>query len=222
MIFTYTYKKLSLLNSLKSDHIQRATPLHFPALHHPRDNVYSYMYILKGGRTASDIFSQRRQIYMNKKIAYLGLFSAVAIIFGYVETLIPVFAGIPGIKLGLANLAVLFILARYTWKEAALVSLIRILVIGFMFGNLFSIAYSIAGESLSLLVMTLLKRQKGFSIVGISIAGGVSHNVGQLLVAMLIVENTSLIYYTPALLVSGVITGLLIGILTSETVRRIP
>ncbi|MCI6005965.1 MAG: Gx transporter family protein [Blautia sp.] len=159
---------------------------------------------------------------MNKKIAYLGLFSAVAIIFGYVETLIPVFAGIPGIKLGLANLAVLFILARYTWKEAALVSLIRILVIGFMFGNLFSIAYSIAGASLSLLVMTLLKRQKGFSIVGISIAGGVSHNVGQLLVAMLIVENTSLIYYTPALLVSGVITGLLIGILTSETVRRIP
>lgn len=159
---------------------------------------------------------------MNKKIAYLGLFSAVAVIFGYVETLIPVFAGIPGIKLGLANLAVLFILERYTWKEAALVSLIRILVIGFMFGNLFSIAYSLAGASLSLLVMTLLKRQRGFSIIGVSIAGGVSHNVGQLLVAMLIIENISLMYYAPALLISGVITGLLIGILTSETVRRIP
>lgn len=159
---------------------------------------------------------------MSKKIAYLGLFSAAAIIFGYVETLVPVFAGIPGIKLGLANLAVLFILERYTWKEAALVSLIRILIIGFMFGNLFSIAYSLAGASLSLLVMTLLKRQSGFSIIGISIAGGVSHNVGQLLAAMIIIESRSLMYYAPALLVSGVVTGLLIGILTSETVRRIP
>lgn len=160
--------------------------------------------------------------YMNKKIAYLGLFSAVAIIFGYIETLIPVFAGIPGIKLGLANLAVLFILERYSWKDAALVSLIRILVIGFLFGNLFSIAYSLAGASLSLLVMTLLRRRQGFSIMGISIAGGVSHNIGQLLVAILIVENTSLMYYAPALLVSGVVTGFLIGILTSETIKRIP
>ena len=82
---------------------------------------------------------------MKRKTAYLGLFAAVAIIFGYVESLIPVFTGIPGIKLGLANLAVLFILDRYSFKEAALVSVVRILVIGFMFGNLFSILYSLAG-----------------------------------------------------------------------------
>ena len=87
---------------------------------------------------------------MKRKTAYLGLFAAVAIIFGYVESLVPVFTGIPGIKLGLANLAVLFILDRYSFKEAALVSVVRILVIGFMFGNLFSILYSLAGAALSL------------------------------------------------------------------------
>lgn len=156
-----------------------------------------------------------------KKIAYMGLFAAIAIIFGYVESLIPFFAGIPGIKLGLANLSVLFILETYTWKEAALVSMIRILVIGFMFGNMFSILYSMAGAALSLTVMTLMKRFSGFSILGISVAGGVSHNIGQLIIAALIVENTSLFYYAPVLLISGVITGILIGILTGEVTKRI-
>ena len=156
-----------------------------------------------------------------KKLAYMGLFAAIAIIFGYVESLIPFFAGIPGIKLGLANLAVLFILETYTWKEAALVSIVRILVIGFMFGNMFSILYSMAGAALSLTVMTLMKRFSGFSILGISVAGGVSHNIGQLIIAALIVENTSLFYYTPVLLISGVFTGILIGILTGEVTKRI-
>lgn len=152
----------------------------------------------------------------------MGLFSAIAIIFGYVETLIPVFAGIPGIKLGLANLCVLFILIRYSFREAALVSVVRILVIGFLFGNLFSIVYSLAGAALSLSVMTLIKKKTDFSLLGISVAGGVSHNIGQLIIAMLLVENTSLVYYAPALLVSGVVTGLLIGWLTEQVGRRIP
>ena len=156
-----------------------------------------------------------------KKIAYMGLFAAIAIIFGYVESLIPFFTGRPGIKLGLANLAVLFILETYTWKEAALVSIVRILVIGFMFGNMFSILYSMAGAALSLTVMTLMKRFSGFSILGVSVAGGVSHNIGQLIIAALIVENTSLFYYAPVLLISGVITGILIGILTGEVTKRI-
>lgn len=157
----------------------------------------------------------------NKKTAYLGLFAAVAIIFGYVESLIPFFAGIPGIKLGLANLAVLFVLETYTWKEAAVVSAVRIVVIGFLFGNMFTIIYSLAGAALSLFVMTLMKKSSGFSILGISVAGGVSHNIGQLIVAALIVENTSLLYYAPVLLISGVVTGLLIGILTKEVTKRI-
>lgn len=157
----------------------------------------------------------------HKKTAYLGLFAAIAIIFGYVESLIPFFAGIPGMKLGLANLAVLFILEKYSWKEAALVSTVRILVIGFLFGNMFSILYSLAGAALSLTVMTLIKKFSGFSILGISVAGGVSHNIGQLIVASLIVENTSLLYYAPALLISGVVTGLLIGLLAGEITKRI-
>ena len=160
-------------------------------------------------------------IMKQKKIAYMGLFAAIAIIFGYVESLSPFFAGIPGIKLGLANRAVLFILETYTWKEAALVSMVRILVIGFMFGNMFSILYSMAGAALSLTVMTLMKRFSGFSILGVSVAGGVSHNIGQLIIAALIVENTSLFYYAPVLLISGVITGILIGILTGEVTKRI-
>ena len=155
-----------------------------------------------------------------KKLSYLGLFAAVAIIFGYVESLIPFFAGIPGMKLGLANLAVLFILEKYTWKEAALVSVIRIFI-GFMFGNLFSILYSLAGAALSLAVMTFMKKKSGFSILGISVAGGVSHNIGQLIIAGLITMTSGLIYYAPALLISGVITGLLIGTLTSEVLKRI-
>ena len=157
-----------------------------------------------------------------KKIANLGLFAAVAIIFGYVESLIPFFAGIPGMKLGLANLAVLFILEKYTWKEAALVSAVRIVVIGFMFGNLFSILYSMAGAALSLTVMNLLKKHSGFSLIGISVAGGVTHNIGQLIVAMIVVSNTSLMVYAPALLVAGVLAGILIGVLTKEVVGRLP
>lgn len=156
-----------------------------------------------------------------KKIAYLGIFAAIAIIFGYVESLIPFFAGIPGIKLGLANLAVLFVLEKYTWKEASLVSSVRILVIGFLFGNMFSILYSLAGAALSLSVMTLMKKKSGFSILGISVSGGVSHNIGQLLIAALVLQNTGFLYYTPVLLISGVITGLLIGILTQEVLKRV-
>ena len=151
---------------------------------------------------------------MKRKTAYLGLFAAVAIIFGYVESLVPVFTGIPGIKLGLANLAVLFILDRYSVKEAALVSVVRILVIGFMFGNLASIMYSLAGGLLSLAVMLILKKTDKLSILAVSVLGGICHNIGQLIVAILVVENLKLIFYVPVLLISGFVTGLLIGIVS--------
>lgn len=159
---------------------------------------------------------------MVKKTAYLGLFSAIAIIFGYVESLLPIFIGLPGIKLGLANLAVLFLLERYTFREASIVSVIRILVIGFLFGNMFSIIYSLSGAALSLTCMTFMKAKTDFSPIGISVFGGVTHNIGQLLAATLIVKNASLIYYAPALLIFGVITGILIGLLTAEILRRLP
>lgn len=159
---------------------------------------------------------------MKRKTAYLGLFAAVAIIFGYVESLIPVFAGIPGVKIGLATWRYFFILDRYSWREAALVSVVRILVIGFMFGNLFSIVYSLAGAALSLTVMNFLKKHSEFSLIGISVAGGVTHNIGQLIVAMIVVSNTSLMVYAPSLLVAGVLAGIAIGVLVKEVLGRVP
>lgn len=155
------------------------------------------------------------------KLARLGLFTALASILGYIESLLPVFPGIPGIKLGLANLAVLFLLLRYTWKEAAVVSAARILIIGFLFGNLFGIVYSFAGAVLSLFAMTCIQKKTDVSPVMLSILGGIFHNIGQLLAAMAVVENLSLVYYAPALLISGVITGAAVGIVTAEVAKRI-
>lgn len=146
--------------------------------------------------------------------------AALAIIFGYVEMLLPVFFVVPGMKLGLANLVTVFVLYRYRAKEAAVISLIRIVVIGFLFANLFSILYSLAGAALSLLCMTAVRRFSGLSIVGVSILGGVTHNLGQLIVAALVVENGNVFYYFPALLISGLVTGALIGIVTGEILKR--
>lgn len=146
--------------------------------------------------------------------------AALAIIFGYVEMLLPVFFVVPGMKLGLANLVTVFVLYRYRAKEAAVISLIRIVVIGFLFANLFSILYSLAGAALSLLCMTAAKRFSGLSIVGVSILGGVTHNLGQLIVAALVVENGNVFYYFPALLISGLVTGAIIGIVTGEILKR--
>ena len=105
--------------------------------------------------------------------------------------------------------------------EAALVSVVRILVIGFMFGNLFSILYSLAGAALSMTVMTLMLKKTSFSLIGVSVAGGVSHNIGQLIIAMLIVQNASVFVYAPALLVAGVAAGVVIGGLTNEILKRV-
>ena len=158
---------------------------------------------------------------MKLKTAYLGIFASVAIIFGYVESLIPVFVGIPGIKLGLANLSVLFILYKYSFREAALVSFVRILVIGFLFGSLFSILYSLAGAALSLTVMSLLCRFTDLGLISVSVAGGITHNIGQLIVAALIVQSASVFVYFPVLMISGIVTGLLIGWLTQEVAKRV-
>ena len=158
---------------------------------------------------------------MDRKIAYLGLFSGAAILLGYVESLVPIFAAVPGMKLGLANLAILLVLYQYGLREAVAVQVVRILVIGFLFGNLFSIVFSMAGGMLSLLVMWILKRIGGFSMIGVSVAGGLAHNIGQICMAAMVVENFQIFYYLPILMVSGVITGILIGILSGEIRKRI-
>lgn len=157
---------------------------------------------------------------MNKKTAYLGLLCAAAMILGYVESLFPVFMGVPGMKLGLPNLAVVMVLYLYSWKEAMAVSVVRILVIGFLFGNAFSIAFSLAGGILSLLCMEGARRFLKLSCAGVSMVGGVTHNAGQILVAIAVVENIRVGYYFSVLAVTGLVTGILIGVLSSELIRR--
>ena len=149
---------------------------------------------------------------MNKKTAYLGLFLALALICNYIESLIPFYFGIPGVKLGLTNIVVVMMLYCIGAKEALLVSLLRIVLAGFMFGNMFSILYSLAGGILSFLIMYLLKRYTGLHVISISAAGGISHNIGQLFVAALVVENYNILYYASVLIIAGIITGIVIGI----------
>lgn len=158
---------------------------------------------------------------MRQRTAYFGVFTALALIFSYVETLIPINFGIPGAKLGLANLVIVLVLYKTDWKEALLLSVTRIVLSGFLFGNLFGILYSLAGGLLSLVVMVLLKRNEGFSVIGVSMAGGVTHNIGQLLVAMFVVETYQVGYYLPVLMLAGLATGTLIGLVSMEVLKRI-
>ena len=158
---------------------------------------------------------------MKNRVAYFGVFTALALIFSYVETLIPFHIGIPGVKLGLANLIIVIALYKMSLKETYLLSVVRVVLSGFIFGNYFSSIYSLAGGLLSLTVMALLRKRGGFSILGISIAGGVCHNIGQLAIAMVVVETFSVIYYVPVLLIAGLATGLLIGIAADGMLKRL-
>ena len=158
---------------------------------------------------------------MKNRAAYFGVFTALALIFSYIETLIPIQFGVPGIKLGLANLIIVIVLYKTDWREALLLSVVRIVLAGFIFGNLFSIVYSLAGGILSLAVMTLLKKSDRFNVTGISMAGGVCHNIGQLAAAIIIVETYQVGYYLPVLLIAGLITGAVIGAVAGEVLKRI-
>ena len=157
---------------------------------------------------------------MKNKVAVFGVFTSLALILSYVELLIPIDFGIPGMKLGLANLLVVILLYKGCPRDALLLSVIRILLSGLIFGNMFSIFYSLGGGLLSLAVMVFLKKTGQFTVAGISIGGGASHNVGQLLVAMFVVQTYQVGYYLPVLLIAGVITGAVIGILSAEVLKR--
>lgn len=152
----------------------------------------------------------------SKKIANMAMLVAVAMIFSYVESLIPINFGVPGMKLGIANLVTVTGLYFLAVPEVMTVVAMRVLLTGFLFGNGMSIVYSLAGGLLSVLVMTGMKKLKGFSIIGISMAGGIAHNIGQLAVATLAVESMKLVYYLPALLAAGAVTGFLIGLVSGK------
>ncbi len=155
------------------------------------------------------------------RMVLLGVLVALAFIFSYVETLIPINIGVPGAKLGLANLVVMVALYTLGTRDAFLLSLVRIVLVGMTFGNMASMLYSIGGGLLSFLVMVLAKRSGWFSKTGTSVLGGVFHNVGQILVAMAVLETGRLIYYLPVLLVAGTASGIVIGLLAAMIIRRI-
>ena len=157
-----------------------------------------------------------------KRIALTGLLVAAAMVLSYVEMLIPVFVAVPGVKLGLPNIVIVFALYRLGFRPAVLISLIRVVLVAFTFGNAFSLVYSLSGAILSLVVMGLLKRSDALSVTGVSVLGAVSHNIGQILVAMIVLETGSLIYYFPVLLVTGVVAGVFIGLLAAVLTKRIP
>ncbi len=157
-----------------------------------------------------------------KKIAFLGLCTAVTLILSYVEALLPpLWAAVPGIKMGLPNIMILFLLYRFSWREAAAVSLVRLAAVAMLFGSVMTLAYSFAGAVLSLLVMALLKKSNRFSMVGVSITGGVFHNLGQIFVAMLVLETAEIGYYMIVLTLTGTAAGILVGLAGSFVLKAL-
>lgn len=157
-----------------------------------------------------------------KRITLLALFTSVALLLSYVEMLIgPLFTGVPGIKMGLPNIAIMLVLYRIGTKEAIAVSFIRIAISSILFGNITMFWYSVAGAALSLAVMILLKKLDILSSVGVSVAGALAHNIGQILVAMLLMQTTQIGYYMIVLSVTGTVSGIFVGLLGGFVIKRI-
>ena len=147
----------------------------------------------------------------SRALTRYALLVALAMVLSWLESMVPLSLVVPGVKLGLANLVVIFALYRLGPRQAAVISLVRVLLVTLTFGNAFGLAYSLAGAALSLAVMLLLKRSGKFSLLGVSIAGGVCHNIGQILVAMAVLGTAELLWYLPALLAAGTAAGVCIG-----------
>ncbi len=158
---------------------------------------------------------------MAKKTAYYGCLLGLAVICGYVEFLIPFDFGIPGIKLGLANIVAIFLLYKNGFWQALAVNTARVLLCGILFGNAMSIFYSLCGGTLALTVMFFVKKASVFSSVGVSVAGAVAHNIGQLLAASVVIGFAALIYYLPFLIIAAVVTGFLVGIMAGYLIKRV-
>lgn len=147
-----------------------------------------------------------------RQLVTLAICVSLAMVLSYVETLIPVFVPIPGVKIGLANIATVFALYTLGGWQACTVSFVRVCLSGLLFGNAVGFIYSLSGAVLSLAVMLLLSMIKKLSPIGVSVAGGVMHNAGQILAAMLVMRTAEIIAYLPVLIISGTIAGIVIGI----------
>lgn len=151
----------------------------------------------------------------------MALSVALAMILSFVESQIPPLVAVPGVKVGLANIVVVFVLYKLGWKEAILISLLRVFLVSVLFGTGASLLYSLAGAALSFAGMVLLKQTGLFSYVAVSVAGGVLHNVGQIVMACFILQTDILKYYLPVLIISGVLAGVVIGMLAAVMIQRI-
>lgn len=151
-----------------------------------------------------------------------AMLACLALIFSYVEFLIPISLGIPGVKLGLANLVIIIALYGLDWKYALTINVVRICLSGLLFSGVFGIMYSMGGGIISFIVMISLIKSRKFSIVGVSMAGGVFHNLGQILVAAQLISNLKIFYYFPVLLFSGMGTGIVIGFIAYYLGAKIP
>ncbi len=157
-----------------------------------------------------------------KRVALTGLLIALALILSYLESLVPLSFAVPGVKLGLPNIAVIFALYRLRTRTAAAISLLRVALAALLFGSVLSLAYSAAGAVCSFAVMWLLRRSGRFGCTGVSVAGAVVHNLAQIAAAALLLETASLTWYIPVLCLSGTIAGVCIGLLSALLVERIP
>lgn len=157
-----------------------------------------------------------------RTISTIAMASTLALILSYIESLVPLSFAVPGIKMGLANIAIVFVLYRLGEKEAIAVSLIRLFWVAVLFGSFMTFLYSLAGAALSMTVMIILKRSGKFSAVGVSVAGGITHNAGQIIAAVLLMETAQIAYYLPVLVVSGTVTGVIIGIVSALLINKIP
>lgn len=156
----------------------------------------------------------------SKKAALFGLMIALAFVLSYLESLIPFHFGIPGIRLGLANSVVLTALYIMPKKDAFLISILRIILAGFTFNGVSAMLFSLAGGLLSFAVMAVLQKSKRFSVIGVSAAGGISHNAGQLAAAAIAAQTAGLLYYIPVLIISGAVTGVLTGTAAELVIKR--
>ena len=156
-----------------------------------------------------------------RQITTMGMLVALAMVLGFVETLIPINLGIPGMKLGLANIVVVIALFLFDVKTAVVVSILRIILIAMTFGNMSMMFYSIAGASLSLLSMIAISKIKSFSLISVSIVGGIMHNVGQIICAAFVVRTNGVFTYLPVLIIAGLVSGALIGIVAGLILVRL-
>ena len=157
-----------------------------------------------------------------KKVVFLGVLTSVALVLSYLEAILPpIMAAIPGIKMGLPNIVMLFLLYRFGVKESAMVSVVRLFIVALLFGNVMTLAYSFAGAALSLILMAICKKTKVFSVIGTSIVGGVAHNLGQILVAIVLLDTVQLGYYMAVLAITGTIAGVFVGLAGALILKRL-